>query len=409
MSTSPQSEAFTALLWGDSWWLPGGAEPVAFGQIEHAAGALIAALAGDAPRRLRLIYQPDRFASVVTPCPHAGRRTLALALQEQFPGLATGEIAWSHEPILPLGESFTTILHYESSPALFALIAHLADFGIAVESVWPLPTWLHSLSQVWSESGATTVLALAGGRACAYHHPAAGTRQVITWPAGDATAPELWLGNLLDRDPAEPVLVVTDLPSADGVVSPSPERPGLQHLPLADALARAATMPSRHPAQLRPPAPLVTAPRAVLVASLLLLAATGVSVTPWALAHGSARREALVRTDREQVLLAEVAHLRANAADIAALHRKRDEQKPPFAGPLLRQLAATIPPEITLAGVQGVAGGFTAQGFVAPTTTGDVLDRWTQALARTDVRRLVRTEVPAKNSSAFRLIGEIKP
>jgi hypothetical protein len=167
-------------------------------------GELVAALAADGPRRLRLIYQPDGFTSVVTPCPQAGRRTLALALQEQHPGLATDEIAWSHDPILPLGGSFTTVLHYEPSPWLFALLEQLGSAGIVVEEVWPLPTWLQALPDEWSDTGALTVLAVAGDRACAYHHPATGARQVLVWPTNGPTTPGLWLANSSTATPPSP-------------------------------------------------------------------------------------------------------------------------------------------------------------------------------------------------------------
>ena len=406
--TSPQSKAFTVLLWGDRWWLADRTEPIPFAHRDEAVGALVAALAGDGPRRLRLIYQPDGFMSVVTPCPNAGRRTLALALQEQFPGLATGEIAWSHDPILSLGESFTTVLHCESSPWLFALLEQLGSAGIAVEEVWPLPTWLQALPDEWSDTGALTVLAIAGERACAYHHPATGSRQLIAWPPNGPTTPKLWLANLLDRDPAEPVLVVTDEATAGAARSQDSARPGLRHLTLPEALAHSATIPSRHPARLLPAEPVVTVSRAVLVASLALLLATGGMVGPWALAHVNARRAALVQTERERALSAEVAHLRTNAAEIAALREDAAGRTAPFAGELLRRLAVTVPPEVTLATLRADAGSFAAQGFLAPQASGGVLDRWQQALAGDRERSQVQIETLPKRDGAFYLRGQSK-
>jgi hypothetical protein len=406
--TSPRSKALTVLLWGDRWWLAGRTEPIPFAHRDEAAGELVAALAGDAPRRLRLIYQPDGFMSVVTPCPKAGRRMMALALQEQFPGLATDEIAWSHDPILSVGESFTTVLHCESSSWLFALIEQLGSAGITVEEVWPLPTWLQALPDEWSETGASTVLAIAGNRACAYHHPATGARQVITWPPNQPTTPDLWLANLLDRDPAEPVLVVTDEAVPRATWSPDPMRPGLRHLTLTEALSHSATIPSRHSARLLPAEPAVTASRVVLAASLALLIAAGGMVGPWMLAHVNARHAVLVQTTRERALSADVAHLRANAAEIAALREEVAGHTAPFAGALLRRLAATVPPEVTLATLRADTGSFAAQGFVAPQASRSVLDRWQQALAPGGERPQVQIESLPKSDGAFRLHGQGK-
>ena len=406
--TSPRSKAFTVLLWGDRWWLAGRTEAIPFAHRDRAAGELVAALAGDGPRRLRLIYQPDGFTSVVTPCPQAGRRMLALALQDQFPGLSTGEIAWSHDPILPLGESFTTVIHFESSPWLFAVLEQLASAGIVVEEVWPLPTWLQALPDEWSDSGAFTVLAISGDCACAYHHPATGARQVLAWPTNGPTTPTLWLANLLDRDSGEPILVVTDAATSDTAWPQGAARPGLRHLTLPEALAHSATIPPRHPARLLPAEPVVTASRAVLVASVALLLATGGMAGPWGWAHVKARQTALVQTERERALSAEVAHLRANAAEIAALREEAAGRTAPFAGDLLRRLAKTVPPEATLATLRADAGSFAAQGFLAPQASGGVLDRWQQALARDREGSQVQVQSLPKRDGAFYLRGQGK-
>ena len=45
--TSPRSEAFTVLLWGDRWWLAERTESIPFAHRDRAAGELVAALAGD--------------------------------------------------------------------------------------------------------------------------------------------------------------------------------------------------------------------------------------------------------------------------------------------------------------------------------------------------------------------------
>jgi Tfp pilus assembly protein PilN len=159
---------------------------------------------------------------------------------------------------------------------------------------------------------------------------------------------------------------------------------------------------------LLPAEPVVTVSRAVLVASLALLLATGGMVGPWALAHVNARRAALVQTERERALSAEVAHLRTNAAEIAALREDAAGRTAPFAGELLRRLAATIPPEVTLATLRADAGSFAAQGFLAPQAAGGVLDRWQHALAQDRERSQVQIETLPKRDGAFYLRGQSK-
>ena len=407
--TSPRSEAGTILLWGDRWWLPDRTEPIPFAHRDRAAGELVAALAGDGPRRLRLIYQPAGFTSVVTPCPQTDRRTLALALHEQYPALVTDEIAWSHDPILAVGDGFTTVLHSESTPWLSALTTQLAESGLAVESAWPLATWLQALPSQWHDSGASTVLIADGDRACAYHHPASGPRQVIVWPQPGIASPPVWFADLLGRNPAEPVVVVTREPRAACAWFPPEDRAGLHHLTLTDALAQPAMLPRRHPAQLLPPAPWVTAPRAVLVASLALLAAAGGIAAPWATAHVHARHVARSQTALATALSTEVAHLRANAKASAALRSELAARPVPWAGPSLRRMAATVPGEVTLSTLQADAGSWVARGFLAPTAPATVLDRWRSALASGDARASVQIEPPPNSGHAFRLRSSTPP
>ncbi|MSU50648.1 MAG: hypothetical protein EXS37_16435 [Opitutus sp.] len=84
----------------------------------------------------------------------------------------------------------------------------------------------------------------------------------------------------------------------------------------------------------------------MLASSLaLLIAAVGV-VVPW-VGHVNARNAALVQTVRERAPSADVAHLRINAGEIAALREDAAGRIKPFAGALLRRLAATVPPEVT--------------------------------------------------------------
>jgi Tfp pilus assembly protein PilN len=159
---------------------------------------------------------------------------------------------------------------------------------------------------------------------------------------------------------------------------------------------------------LLPAEPAVTASRAVLAASLVLLIAAGGLVVPWALAHANARTEVLAQTARERALATEVSHLRANAAEIAALREEAAGRTRPFAGALLRRLAATVPPEVTLATLRAEAGSFAAQGFVASRTSSGVLDRWQQTVAQDREWSQVQIENLPKSDGAFRLRGQGK-
>ena len=96
------------------------------------------------PVRLRLVFQPDALETVAVACPQGDRATLAAALAEEFPSLRTPGCAWSHEPVLPMGGDFATLLHFETQPGLLGLATRLAQRGLAVDSAWPLVTFLQT-------------------------------------------------------------------------------------------------------------------------------------------------------------------------------------------------------------------------------------------------------------------------
>ncbi|MBL9186735.1 MAG: hypothetical protein JNK23_04605 [Opitutaceae bacterium] len=399
----------TVLLCGTAWWLPQRPEPVTFAYREAAAAVLVGALAGDGPRRLRLIYHPEGFASTATPCPHVPRRTLGLALQEQFPGLDTEDLAWSHEPILRIGEGFATVIHRESDPWLVGLVAQLATAGIEIESAWPLATWLSALPEEWSESGGTTVLAVIGDQACAYRHAAGGVRHVEQWPGAASGAPEAWLRDILARETDEPVLVVTaNAPSIERFASAG-QTTVQRHLPLPEALTWAATLPRKHPAQLLPEPPLFTPNRAAFAASVALLALGAASFAPWMRAHLAAPADVAALRAREGVLRAEIAHLRANATEIDALRAGLAQRTAPFAGPLLRRIAATVPPEITLTVLEATPDAVEARGYVAPGAPEGALERWRTLLSPPGTALLFHAETPANRAAPFRLRGNSVP
>lgn len=409
MSISPRSDPATVLLCGTAWWLPQRRESVPFAHRDEAAAVLVGALAADGPRRLRLIYHPEGFASTVTACPQVARRTLGLALQEQFPGLDTADLAWSHEPILRLGDGFTTVIHREADPWLLALVAQLATAGIEIESAWPFATWLNALPGEWSESGGTTVLAVIGDRACVYRHAAGSIRQVEVWPGTLSAAPEAWLREILAREPDEPVIVVTAYAPNVERFAGAGQTPVLRHLPLAEALTWPASIPRRHPAQLLPEPPLFTPNRAAFAAAVALFAFGVGSIAPWVRAHAAAPASVAAMHARERALRDEIAHLRSNAAEIDALRGNLAQRTAPFAGPLLRRIAATVPPEIALTALDGTPGAVEARGYVAPGAPEGTLERWRAALSAPGAELRFHTETPANPAAPFRLRGKSIP
>ncbi len=89
----------TVLLWGDRWWLPHHRLPVPFAEPGRAADMLASAWREPA-KTIRLVYQPDDFATVAVDCPNGNRATLAMALAEEHPVVFHPGHVWGHEPIL---------------------------------------------------------------------------------------------------------------------------------------------------------------------------------------------------------------------------------------------------------------------------------------------------------------------
>lgn len=383
---SRPSDPRTVLLWGDQWWLPATDEPVPFTDLSEAADALAAHWA-DAPKpvRLRLIYQPAGFASVGASCPQGDRRVLASALAGEFPALDSPDRAWSYEPVLPDANGGTTVLHFETVPALYALAQRLAHRGLAVESAWPLSTYLHALPFEWTDSGAVTVIAIRDGHALAYRHPHDAGRTVPSWSGTNTLAESAhWLGEILTANPEEPVLVVTAEDDTRAQLESwlGEDRPGLEWLRLTQALDRPATLPRYHPAQLLPRSPWVTAERLALAAGFALLLAAG-----WAgFDHGrdwlAVRAEQVAREARLATLQNEVAHLRANAAEIAVLRGliEGGSAGPPL-GKFLAQLSTTLPPDMVLGSVEVRDHRLVLSGWVAPAAATGTVENWVSHLA----------------------------
>jgi hypothetical protein len=396
----------TVLLWGNAWRLDDASEPLPFADLAHAAEVLTAHVRPHRPP-LRLIYQPNEFAAAAVACPKAGRTLLAAALGTEHPPLGTNDHAWGYEPILSLGDGFTTVLHYETEPRLFALVSQLEARGFTVESVWPLGTFLHALPEERSDSGATTVVAVAPERACAYRHPANSRREILTW-RGESALAEVghWLAAIFEKDATEPVLLIAEAEDAAAldVCVPLADKPGTQLQSFREALRRRTDLPRHHPAQLLPPDSVVTAQRAVMAASLAFLAIAGWSGAGYAHDALAWRTEGAAREAQKQALRTEVSHLRVNAAEIAALRATLAgfPANPPC-GEFLEKLSATLPAEIALATLHVAAGRFTLQGHLAPKASAGALDGWRTRFA--DSRWTLENQTAPAPSGTFKVEG----
>jgi hypothetical protein len=399
----------TVLLWGDRWWLPHHRLPIPFAAQGQAAAMLAAAWPANG-RTIRLIYQPADFASVPVDCPNGNRATLAAALAEEHPVVLHPGHVWSHEPIMGTGEGFSTLLHYESRPALFALVQQLEESGFNVASAWPLSSWLTSLPPELSDSGAMTLVALHADRYCIYRHSPAGVRSVHTGQGENVlSAVAERLQPVFAQSPGEFVLFVT---TDDAFIDALNEKltPATNQVVglfmLWEALAKAAPLPSKHPAQLLPDVPKVSAARVVTAAAVLLLALAGASAALQVREHLASRQDSASRSDQAAALRTEIGHLRENAAEIGELRAvvQAAGQRPPV-GILLREISA-LPPEIALASLRVTAEGFVLAGGVVP-GGGEAAAGWTSRFGRAGLP----WEVPAKAPAAvgiLRLAGKFR-
>ena len=397
MSTSPTFER-TALLWGHHWWLAGRAEPLAFENLSHAAEVLVSHLTSEPhPMRLRLIYQPETLITVAVACPRGPRAALQKALAFEHPAIAQPGHAWSHEPILQLGDGFGTYLHYEQEPELFLLVGRLAQRGINVTTVWPLTTYLHALPAEWSDSGAVLVVAANIAAAIAYHHPANGSRTLKDWQ-GDTAAAEAdaWLRQEMADNPRDPALML---------ITAEPEAPveGVKYLPLTDALAIPVILPRTHPAQLLPATPFLTPQRAAMAASILLLLAGGWSGAAYAREFTAWTEGQRTATHEKSTLRAEIEHYRINAAEIVSLRAKlAGPGSSPPVGELLDAVCGALPPQLALDQIHIAQGRFTLSGHVAPGATA-AWEQWRNRLG--GKRWTVLPATAPRDTGAFTVNG----
>lgn len=411
MFISRPSDPRTVLLWGNCWWLPTG-ESRKFSTLTQAAEALAAHYADEPkPVRLRLVYQSDSLVSTVTACPQGDRKILAAALAGEFPALGSHDHAWSHEPVLAAGDGYSTVLHHETEPELIALATRIAQLGLAVDSAWPLATFLHAVPEEWTDSGAITIVALEAERAVAYRHPKDGPRVVQSWH-GDSTIVEVgqWLSGLFAEEADEPVLVVSadDETAARLESYVGEEPPGLEWLGLAEALGRRVVLPRYHPAQLLPRESAFGAQRAVIAASVALLLAAGwagyASGRDWLVA----RAEAANHASRLTALRAEIGHLRENVSEIAALRSLIAGSSASLpASAFLQKVSTTVPPEIVLSSVRIAGRNLELAGWVLPGTPAGLLEEWRGRLSPADAPWTIA--IKSGVGGAFSATGAFRP
>ena len=405
MCGSPTSER-TALLWGRRWWLAGRREPLEFENLTHAAEVLVAHLAAEPhPVRLRLIYQPATMKTVEVACPHGPRAALQKALAFEHPAIADPARAWSYEPILPLGDGHSTLLHYETEPGLFPLVARLAQSGVIVTAAWPLATLLQSLPKEVSQTGTVLVLAwdedLTHNCALAYYHPADGRRTVLQWWDEDGAVDEAqaWIGKETARLKEDPALLVSPM-DADAPDDPS-------SLPLHKALSSPVALPRSHPAQLLPAASAVTPQRAAVAASIFLLLAGGWSGVAYAREFMAWKETQRIAAHEKSVLRTEIEHYRINSAEIVALRTKlAGPGSSPPVGELLDTVCGALPPQLALDQIRIAQGRITLNGHVAPGATA-AWEQWRNRLG--GKRWTVEPAAAPRDTGAFTIKGVFTP
>ncbi len=411
MSISPHSNTRVALLWGDRWWIEGRSEPVAFGEFTRAAETLLAEFGDARPARLRLVYQPAFLASAAVNCPQGGRSTLREALQEEYPALGDDALAWSYEPLATGPQTGTTLLHYESQPGLYALIASLHKAGIAIEGVWPLATVLNLVPADWPDTGALTVVAVAEQQTLVFRHTPMGVRETEQAFGVGAAA----LASSVARQTGErtdTALYVAGLDSTGDHLATALceiDEPGGKRTGWNELVRAAHTLSPRQPNQMLPATSRLTPHRFVQAATAVVLVAVCALAVEQGL-HLRARQRAMAeRTVEIAALRHDVATLRATDAEANRLRTEiaRSQPGPVACGALLRALPRSLPREIVLTRVRVDRGGFTVEGGVgAPGLTPARWQAWQTGLqADTNPWRLAESLTPAP-TTVFAVKGQ---
>jgi Tfp pilus assembly protein PilN len=134
---------------------------------------------------------------------------------------------------------------------------------------------------------------------------------------------------------------------------------------------------------------------------LLGAGGTGVGWARAALANQEATRE---QQTRLTALRTEVAQLRANAAEIAALrHAVESGAAGPPCGALLEKIARTVPASVTLTAVRIAGRTLTLEGWVAPGAGPTAVEAWRARLAPAEAPWTVVAQTAA--SGSFTLTG----
>lgn len=384
MSTSPKSEA-TVLLWGNRWWLPHHRLPVPFSDIAEAAEQL-AAVWQEPNRTLRLIFQPDDFATVPVECPNGNRATLAAALGDEHPALRHPGHVWSHEPIMALGEGYTALLHYETRPMLYALVHQLRACGFTITTVWPMAAWLNALPPELSDSGAMTICAIHSDRFCLYRHSADGVRALRCGQGGDVlTAVAVHLGGLATQPETEFVLYITTEQQlfeqlAEKITIDARHVVGA--FAMWQALAKPVPLSARHPAQLLPPVPFVSPPQLIkFIAAACLIAAALLAVGP-VKAVIVAQTSRTAAENEKRTLRAEIEPLQVSEAEArrvqTALAALADDPLPWAAW--LQALGNDLPVHVVLIALKADRLGFRVEGGVAGELPDGEWQRWCRQL-----------------------------
>lgn len=377
-STSPQSDAAIALLWGDRWWITGRTEPLGFGAIAEAAAVLLQHFEEHGrPSRLRVLYQPAFLTSVAVECPHGNRATLQAALQEEHPLLAMANYAWGYEPIF----GGNTLLHYETEPFLQLLAADLRAGGVVVEGAWPLASALNFVPTDWPDTGALTVVAVASGLAVIFRHTPAGMREVRSAsgePAAELVATTVQ--QAFERD--DTALYIAAFDEAGQRLAAQVarlERAGRTDLGWESVARAAQTLSRSHPNQMLPQAsrlgasPLVTGVTAIAFASSALLAVQiGLDVR----ADRRAADTAAVAVGRLQ---SEVEGLRRNQAEVTKLETEIAAAglRRSHCALLLKTLSQALPRQVVMTSIRADQTGFTLSGGVSTAgLSGDDWRRW---------------------------------
>jgi hypothetical protein len=403
----------TVLLWGDKWWLEDTIAPINFPSLSDAARALASALFPGKDKRLRLVFQPDDLVSAPTHCPNGARDLLAITLGPEHPALVRPGFAWSHEPIRHVGNEFSTILHYESTPALFDLVADLESHGFVIESAWPLGTFLHALPQEWPVSAGVSVAAVERERVCALRQNSDGQRTVQHW-RGDRAVEEFanWLGQVRVQNPDDLILLVSGERNAAKVkkLAGLEGTDAFECTTFTDALVRAVVLPRKHPAQLLPPPRLASPQVMAMAASVALLAGAAGFAAPWLGAQLAARPSGPAQAAQIVALEAEVARLDIEAEQVIRARDRVPDSGPPV-GRLLHALTA-LPPQLVLGSLRVDAGGFILGGFLAPDASARIRNQWTKQFGAADPAWRMVESAPAgdpKHDGAFILRGVFPP